>query len=110
MTSNIDLNEYAKNLIAPNTTGIDWYDLSAMREAAQDNILETADNLASSSYANAESLIDRYEREAGDVDDFGQTFKASEYLEAMTAFACAIAWKILSREVDGPPMTMRKIQ
>lgn len=97
--SNIDLHDYALDLFTPNATGIDLYDIDAMRDAAIDLTHQTADDLVSSSYANAESIIDRYEREAGDVEDFGQSFKASEYLQAMTAYAYAVATAVLWSEI-----------
>jgi len=71
-------------------------------DALEDNLCEYVDSATDSVciyYHDCEDIISRYETDSNadtdSADDMGQTFKPSEYREAMTAYAYWIARSVI---------------
>lgn len=75
-------------------------DLDALRDGAEDMANSAAD---STCIYNSDCLeiISRYERDAPDAEDMtgGATYKAADWQQAMCAYAYAIAYTVISRNV-----------
>jgi len=99
MTDRINLDSYVSDIIAQASSGMTTLDLDALRDDALETVHDYADN-AVTYYHHAQTIIDDYERETGEPEDLGQTFTASEWQEAMTAYAYGVASAYLSGKVE----------
>lgn len=103
MGDRIDLDSYATGTVGDAIYGMTTYDATALREEAQDRVGQDAENACTYTH-HCRQIIDDYEREYGseaeDICDGGQTYKASEFQDAMVAYANAVAYCALGAKVS----------
>lgn len=98
----INLEAAAADCIADAVYGMETLDMEALRDGAEDMASSAADN-ACIYYSNCMDIINRYERDAPDAEDMtgGDTYKAADWQQAMCAYAYAVAYTVISRNVHG---------
>ena len=96
----INLEAAAADCISDAIYGMETLDLQELRDNAEDKASSAADS-ACIYYSNCMGIISDYEREAPDAEDMtgGDTYKAADWQQAMCAYAYAIAYTVISRNV-----------
>lgn len=96
----INLEAAAADCIADAVYGMTELDLQELRDNAEDMASSAADN-ACIYYSNCMDIISEYEREAPDAEDMtgGDTYKAADWQKALCAYAYAVAYTVISRNV-----------
>ena len=98
MTDRINLEKRAESAISEALGSLKHYDAADLRNALEDRAHEEADNVCIYNHWCVE-IIQDYERDF-DSEDTGQTFTASQWQEAQTAYAYGIASAALSAFID----------
>ncbi len=100
MTDRINLEDRAENAISEAIFGMATYDAADLRERLEDRAHEEADTVCIYSHW-CQQIIQDYENDYGDDgDDQNATFTASQWREAMTAYAYGIAYAALSAFIE----------
>jgi hypothetical protein len=96
-----NLEAAALDCIADAIYGVGTLDLDALRDGAQEQASNAADN-ACTYHSDCLEIINRYEREAPDAEDMtgGATYKAADWQQAMCAYAYAVAYTVISQDVN----------
>jgi hypothetical protein len=97
-----NLEAAALDCIADAIHGMGTLDLDALRDGAGDMASSAADD-ACIYYSDCLEIINRYERDAPDAEDMtgGTTYKAEDWMQAMCAYAYAVAYAVISQNVHG---------
>ncbi len=95
-----NLEAAAANCIADAIYGMETLDLDALRDNAEEQASYAADSVCTYTSACLDIISD-YEREADGAEDMtgGDTYKAADWQKAMCAYAYAIAYTVISRNV-----------
>lgn len=95
-----DLEAAARDCINDAIYGMTELDLEALRDGAEDMASSAADSACTYTSACLDIISD-YEREAPDAEDMtsGDTYKAADWQQAMSAYAYAIAYTVISRNI-----------
>ena len=95
-----NLEAAARDCIADAIYGMTELDLQELRDNAEDMASSAADSACIYTSACLDIISD-YEREAPDAEDMtsGQTYEAADWQKAMCAYAYAIAYTVISRNV-----------
>ena len=80
--------------------GMTDLDLQELRDDAEEQASNAADSACTYTSACFDIISD-YEREAPDAEDMtsGQTYKAADWQQAMCAYAYAVAYTVISRNI-----------
>ena len=95
-----NLEAAAVDCIADAAYGMTELDLQELRDNAEEQASSAADSACIYTSACLD-IISEYEREAPDAEDMtgGDTYKAADWQQAMTAYAYAVAYTVISRNV-----------
>lgn len=95
-----NLEAAAADCIADAIYGMETLDLQELRDNAEDMASSAADSACIYTSACLDIISD-YEREAPDAEGMtgGDTYKAADWQQAMTAYAYAVAYTVISRNV-----------
>ena len=97
----INLEAAAADCIADAVYGMETLDMEALRDGAEAQTSSAADS-ACIYNSDCLEIISRYERDAPDAEDMtgGDTYKAADWQQAMTAYAYAVAYTVISQNVN----------
>lgn len=96
----INLEAAARDCINEAIYGMTELDLQELRDNAEEQASSAADSACTYTSACLDIISD-YEREADGAEDMtgGATYEAADWQQAMTAYACAIAYTVISQNV-----------
>ena len=96
-----DLEQYGTSCVGEAIYGIDKLDLDKLREDVSDRVYQDAENACIYTH-DCMDIIRDYEREHGDDadDTSGKEYKASEWQEAMQAYAYGVAVNAIRHYAD----------
>lgn len=96
----INLEAAAADCISDAIYGMKTLDLDALRDNAEEQASSAADSACTYTSACLD-IISEYEREAYGAEDMtsGQTYEAADWQKAMCAYAYAVAYTVISRNV-----------
>ena len=96
----INLEAAAADCINDAIHGMGTLDLRALRDGAEEQASNAADSACTYTSACLD-IISEYEREADGAEDMtsGQTYEAADWQQAMCAYAYAVAYTVISRNV-----------
>lgn len=95
-----NLEAAAADCISDAIYGMTELDLRALRDNAEDMVSSAADSVCTYTSACMD-IISEYQHEADDAEDMtsGQTYEAADWQQAMCAYAYAVAYTVISRNV-----------
>lgn len=96
----INLEAAAADCISDAIYGMETLDLQELRDNAEEQASSAADSACIYTSACLDIISD-YEREADGAQEMtsGQTYEAADWQQAMTAYAYAVAYTVISRNV-----------
>lgn len=95
-----NLEAAAADCISDAIYGMETLDLDALRDNAEEQASSAADSACTYTIACLD-IISKYEREADGAEDMtsGQTYEAADWQQAMCAYAYAVAYTVIRRNV-----------